>query len=277
MASKLLSSPVESPEPELRRKTAAAVNRWYDERMFARWAVERFAGSDFHNYGYWTPDTHTQTEACERLIETLLAFIPNKNGTILDVACGKGASSRYLCKYYAPQCVTGINISKKQLRKCRLNAPGCSFLLMDAADMAFRDESFDNILCVEAAMHFVTREKFFRDAHRLLKPEGRLVLSDLLLRQTGSTEKPLCPTNRCNSRDEYRELLAEAGFEDLQITDATTECKTGSMRYSMALLRTQLHDGKIDLGTFEEQKARLAIQHRAVAAYLLVCARKTHT
>ncbi len=41
-------------------------------------------------------------------MEKLMAFIPEKNGTILDVACGKGATTRYLLKYYTPENVTGI-------------------------------------------------------------------------------------------------------------------------------------------------------------------------
>jgi len=270
------SSIDQSQEPELRRKTATAVNRWYDDRMFDFWAIQRFAGSDFHNYGYWTPETRTQMEACEKLMEALLAFIPNKDGTILDVACGKGASTGYLCKYYAPQYVTGINISEKQLRRCRLNAPGCNFLLMNATDMAFRDESFNDVLCVEAAMHFVTREKFLSQALGILKPGGRLVLSDILPGEPDPEENPICPADRGITRDEYRELFTQAGFEDVQITDATTECSIGSRNYSMAQLQTYLHAGKIDSDTFEDQKARLTARHRAIGAYLLVCAQKAY-
>jgi MPBQ/MSBQ methyltransferase len=91
-------------------------------------------------------------------MEKLLAFLPKKEGTILDVACGKGATTRYLLRYFKSENVTGINISEKQLARCRENAPGCTFLLMSATELKFADESFDNISCVEAAFHFVTRE-----------------------------------------------------------------------------------------------------------------------
>ena len=101
----------------LRARTARAVNRWYDGRMYSTRPLRRFAGSGFHNYGYWTPDIRTQVEACEKLMEMLLALIPDKVGTILDVACGKGGTTRFLLKYYDAEAVTGINISAKQLAK----------------------------------------------------------------------------------------------------------------------------------------------------------------
>ena len=100
--------------------------------------------------------------------------------TILDVACGKGATTRYLLRYFKSENVTGINISEKQLARCRENAPGCTFLLMSATELKFADESFDNISCVEAAFHFVTREKFLKEAFRMLKPRGQIVLRDVL-------------------------------------------------------------------------------------------------
>jgi MPBQ/MSBQ methyltransferase len=76
------------------------INRCYDKIMFTPGAHQRYGGSDFHNFGYWDQATTTQREACENLMEELLAFIPEKEGAILDVACGKGGTSRYLLKYY---------------------------------------------------------------------------------------------------------------------------------------------------------------------------------
>ena len=69
------------------------INHWYDRQMFLP-TVDRV--NEFANYGFWEEDTHTETEACENLMEKLLAFLPEKQGTILDVACGKGATTRHL-------------------------------------------------------------------------------------------------------------------------------------------------------------------------------------
>src|SRR5688572_19806155 len=114
------------------RPVADQINQVYDQVMYDDLYREYWGHSDFVNFGYWEPGTREQKEACEALMEKLLAFIPEKKGTILDAACGKGATTRHLLKYYAPEAVTGINISEKQLETARGNAPGCRFILMNA-------------------------------------------------------------------------------------------------------------------------------------------------
>jgi ubiquinone/menaquinone biosynthesis C-methylase UbiE len=84
-------------------------------------------------------------------------LFPHRNGSVLDVACGKVASTRLLLCNYDPCNVTGINISEKQLATGREMAPGCRSLKMDATHLTFPDNSIDNVLCVEAAFHFNTR------------------------------------------------------------------------------------------------------------------------
>jgi hypothetical protein len=78
----------------------AAINRWYDKSMFT---PRRESISEFANYGYWEYGVRTYNEACENLMEKLLAFIPRKEGIILDVACRKGTTTQYLLKYYKPE------------------------------------------------------------------------------------------------------------------------------------------------------------------------------
>ena len=70
------------------------------------------------------------------------------------------ATTRYLLKYYKPEKVAGINISEKQLGICKQNVSGCRFYLMDATKLDFKNNSFDNVICVESAFHFNTRKSF---------------------------------------------------------------------------------------------------------------------
>jgi SAM-dependent methyltransferase len=198
----------------------------YDRTMFARYNRLHFRGSGFFNWGYWLPDTRSGKTASENLVEQLLAFIPDKQGTILDVACGLGATTHHMLKYYAPEQVTATNISAKQLEAARKNAPGCTFRLMDAARMDFPDESFDNIICVESAFHFETRERFYAEAFRILKPGGRLVTSDILHRQLMRR----IPANSALHPSEIRDLLRAGGFDEVKVVDATEQCWRGFRR-----------------------------------------------
>jgi ubiquinone/menaquinone biosynthesis C-methylase UbiE len=260
--------------------TIDAINHWYDKVMFGPNARKRYAGSDFHNYGYWDQGTRTAKEACENLMEKLLALIPKKEGTILDVACGKGATTRHLLKYYQAKDVIGINISEKQLERCKVNAPGCQFLLMDATELKFKEESFDNVICVEAAFHFNTREKFLCEAYRVLKPGGYLMLSDIVRRYQKRRNPRHIAENYVEDLSQYRNLYLKSEFEQVQIIDATFECWVGFRRHALQFLRNRFRMGEIDRPTFIQRSRCIQIAMRrsgplqALPYYLLVSARK---
>ena len=146
----------------------------YDTKMQGRLSQEYYGHSDFYNWGYWRGDTRTQKEASETLVDVLLDLLPNKQGTILDVACGMGATTRRLLQHYDPTQVVGVNLSEAQLQRAQQNAPGVQFLLMNATELCFPDATFDSIICVEAAFHFDTRAALFRRSLSRSQARGKL-------------------------------------------------------------------------------------------------------
>src|SRR5690242_10693080 len=90
-------------------ETEAQVLKFYNYWMNDPKIALMYDNSDFCNYGYWDGTTTSARQASENLVEKLLAFIPYRSGTILDVACGLGATTREVLKHYAPENVTGIN------------------------------------------------------------------------------------------------------------------------------------------------------------------------
>jgi MPBQ/MSBQ methyltransferase len=249
----------------------------FDNLIFNRSTREYYGEQEFFNVGYWYSDTQNQQEACFNLMEKLLKFIPDKHGTILDVGSGLGATTNHLLKYYSPADVVGINISANQIARSIINAPGCKFICMDAVQMEFEDNLFDHIICVEAAFYFDTREQFLQEAWRVLKPGGKLILADLIFDTTKYFGDLIVPENIVKDKDiqAYQHLYQQAGFQQLELVDATDACWKTHYRDLKSWIEMELQTGKIDAAAYQMNMVAIdALLDSSSLDYLLVSAQK---
>lgn len=248
----------------------------YDALMLNPSMAGIYGDGDYFNVGYWHADTQDQRVACENLITRLLSDVPVTCNRVLDVGCGCGGTTASVKRYLPHATITGINLSDNQLRRCRLNAPECSFVRMDAAYLAFPDNYFDCVFSVEAAFHFHTRERFLREASRVLKSGGSLVLSDILFANTRWVGDWMVPVeNRATTLDSYNLLLKSVGFEEIRFVDATIATWHSFCLARLKSAREQFSVAAIDVAAFESLIRYFGgLLNDSLGQYLLIVAQK---
>ena len=135
---------------------------------------------------------------------------------------------------------------------------------MDATALAFPDNCFDNLICVEAAFHFHTRDAFLREAFRVLKPQGCLVMADAVLPPASHTQPRV---NYVSGAEEYRSRCLASGFSAADVTDATSQCWSAFSADLAHYTRRKLREGEITLRRFYE--VMLWLRHLGPERYLL--------
>ncbi len=100
-----------------------------------------------------------------------------RGGRTLDVACGSGRLAARICERGGEG--WGVEPSQEMLGISRLVFPASRVVLVRsvAEVLPFRDASFDRVLCQGAVDHFVDPHAFVREAARVLRPGGRLIVA----------------------------------------------------------------------------------------------------
>jgi cyclopropane fatty-acyl-phospholipid synthase-like methyltransferase len=136
------------------------------------------------HYGIWLPETKNFLQSLENTNRIMLELGNIEPGSrILDAGCGVGGAAIFLARRLNVR-VTGITLSSKQLITANQNAGKhkvdslVDFSLQDYTKTTFPDKTFDLIWACESISSATAKSSFANEALRLLKPGGRLVLSD---------------------------------------------------------------------------------------------------
>lgn len=212
---------------------------------------------------------------------------------VLDVASGKGTSSIYLAQRFGCH-VTGLDYGRDAIANATTAALEASvadrvtFQQGDAEQLPFPDATFDAIICECAFCTFPHKTTAAAEFYRVLKPNGRIGLSDLT--RYGDVPPELnnllawiaCIAD-ARPPEEYLHYLSQAGFHTTPVEHhnaALSEMvKTIRGRLLGAELMVKLK--KVALPGADFTQAKATAKHAAAAVqrgtfgYALFMAEKT--
>src|SRR6266571_163245 len=95
--------------------------------------------------------------------------------TVLDVASGAGFGLQMLT--HAGACPIGLDYDARALRQVRCLESRARLVRADATRLPFHADSFDLVVSFETVEHVPDAQALVSEIRRVLRPDGRLVLS----------------------------------------------------------------------------------------------------
>jgi arsenite methyltransferase len=164
---------------------------------------------------------------------------------VLEIGCGKGTTAAFLAQQNSCR-VTGIDLSAEMVSSSQAKATErditdqVNFLVADGEYLPFRDSSFDLAISECTFSLLSDQERAAADIQRVLKPQGRFVFTDIVLR--GKVDPNLqrqigfpCCMSGSVSVEEYLRLFKNSGFNPYHIEDQSDRLAEIGFRLCLAL------------------------------------------
>ncbi len=166
--------------------------------------------------------------------QAIAALAPGE--TVLDLGSGAGFDCFLAAKRVGSAgCVIGVDMTPEMVAKARDNArrveaTNVEFRLGEIEHLPVSDATVDVILSNCVINLSPDKGSVFKEAFRVLKPGGRLAISDVVAmkdmpRELAESVEALTGCISGSAKvDELRALLTEAGFEDIEIEPREGSC-----------------------------------------------------
>jgi SAM-dependent methyltransferase len=156
-----------------------------------------------------------------------------KGEKVLDLGAGAGLDCFLAAQKVGEKGkVIGVDMTPEMIEKARENAEkgnyrNVEFRLGEIENLPIADSSIDVIISNCVINLSPNKAKVFKEAFRVLRPEGRIVISDIVLLKDlpdfikNSNEAYASCVSGAIKKDEYIKLIEDAGFEQIEIKGET--------------------------------------------------------
>jgi len=207
------------------------------------------------HYGYWDEKVKTFPQSLLQMNEVMMETAEIKaSDKVLDAGCGIGGSSIYLAEKLGCH-VTGISLSERQIQHARKLAEGkkvedkVKFEIMNYCATSFPDESFDVVWGCESICYADNKEQFIKEAFRLLKRGGKLIIADGFVTKFENNDNPIIrkwldgwQVNYLETIQRFCDFMQRSGFNNIRFTDISTFTDNSSRRlYRFYFLASLYH------------------------------------
>jgi ubiquinone/menaquinone biosynthesis C-methylase UbiE len=260
--------------------------RYYEEAGpdYAAWSPRFNMHFGFFRRGINPFNREAMLEQMNREILDRLNLADNapapKHPSVLDMGCGLGTTLRSIARCLPSADLHGITLVPSQLEQGRLlnrssrRSTNITLNLGDYEHTTYPSESFDAIYAIESSCYGTgaNKSRLIREAHRLLRRGGRLVVADGFIGPGNlrgpqkSIYRKLCECWVIEGLGEisgFTRELGRAGFREITVEQIQTRVTPSVLHVPWVTLKFLL------TSLFDQRKMTYARWHNVLAPILL--------
>lgn len=167
---------------------------------------------------------------------------------MIDLGCGMGATMRYALKHYKNVIAYGVTLSDFQIKQGNELLKGKNGIILkeNYNNTSFQSNTFDSAIAIESFCHSGHNNNSLKEAYRLLKPGGKLVIADAFLKKERSelclgakfSYNHLCnhwSLEKLETHTYIKQQLKALGFENIKVEDTSFRVASSVLHVPFAI------------------------------------------